>query len=252
VRWVESASASFRARHDETDAEDAAGLLEQLEGLRDRLAKIFPRQPGELVVVIHDAPAALYLGAPYLALARALTAPAGRRYQVGWFGAREVHVLAPRLLERRASRAPGSRQALMLATAALYAAVVVGNNNPQLPPPFAPGSFVRWVRWAWLAQGAAQFFAGQVPHLRPAIARRLRDDDEPAFPPSARDAALLGGTVFDLLARQEGQAACVQLASRLHPQGHGAALERAFPGRPLAHTEAIWRTHLRRLTSPGG
>jgi len=252
VGWVESASASFTARHEEADRDDAGRLLEELEGLRERLAEAFPRLPGELVVVIHDAPAALYLGAPYLALARALTAPAGRRYQVGWFGAREIHVLAPRILERRASQAPGSREALMLATAALYAAVVVGNNNPQLPPPFAPGSFVRWVRWAWLAQGAAQFFAGQVPYLRPAIARHLREDPAPAFPPSAREAALLGGTVFDLLAREEGRPACVQLASRLHPQGHRAALERAFHGRSLQHTEATWRAHLGRLTAAGG
>ena len=41
-------------------------------------------------------------------------------------------------------------------------------------------------------------------HLRPAIARRLRERASPSFPPTARDAALLGGTVFDLLSRESG------------------------------------------------
>jgi hypothetical protein len=247
LAWVESASASFTARHESEDAGDAQRMLDQLEGLRKRLADTFPRAPGELVVVIHDSAVPLYLAAPYLPLARALTAPAGRRYQVGWFGAREVHVLAPRVLEGRASQAAGSREALMLTPAALYASVVVGVNNPELPPPFRLGSFVRYMRWAWLAQGAAQFFSGQVPHLRAAIARRLRENGAPDFPPSARDAALLGGTVFDLLAREEGEAACVQLASRLHPGGAGPALQRAFHGRAVKHTEGTWRAHLARL-----
>src|SRR6185295_13895632 len=102
--------------------------------------------------------------------------------------------------------------ALMLTPVAMYASIVIGANNPDLPPPFTPGSFRRLARWAWLAQGAAQYFAGQVSHLRPAIALRLREGRAPAFPPSRRDAPLLGGTVFDLLAREEGDTACARLA----------------------------------------
>ena len=49
----------------------------------------------------------------------------------------------------------------MLAPRALYAAVVVGANNPELPPPFTPGSFMRYLRWAWLAQGAASGSLGK-------------------------------------------------------------------------------------------
>jgi hypothetical protein len=124
---------------------------------------------------------------------------------------------------------------------------VVGANNPELPPPFTTASFSRLLRWAWLAQGAAQFFSGQVPHLRAAIGRRLREGGTPAFPPSRRDAALLGGTVFDLLAREEGVEACVRMASRLYPGGHATALEKAFHGRSAKHTDATWRTHLARL-----
>ena len=69
----------------------------------------------------------------------------------------------------------------------------------------------------------------------------------PHFPPSRRDAALLGGTVYDLLAREEGVDACVRMASRLWPGGHRAALEKAFHGRSLKHTEGTWRAHLARL-----
>ena len=54
VAWVESASASFRARHESRDAEGAARVLERLERARERLAERFPRVPDELTVVIHD------------------------------------------------------------------------------------------------------------------------------------------------------------------------------------------------------
>ena len=102
----------------------------------------------------------------------------------------------------------------LLAPAALYAQVVIGANNPGLPPPFRPGTFRRYLRWAWLAAGAAQYFSGQTPHARPAIARRLHEGPRPAFPPGIRDAMLLGGTVVDLVAREEGEEAAVRLACR--------------------------------------
>ena len=116
-----------------------------------------------------------------------------------------------------------------------------------MPPPFGPRSFARWLRWAWLLEGAAQYFSGQVRHVRPAVTRRLREGGPPAFPPGRRDAALLGGTVFDLLAREEGERACVALACGPHRDGPRGALERAFGGRAVRHTEAAWRSHLARL-----
>jgi hypothetical protein len=245
--WVESVSPSFSARHESEDSGDAAQVLETLERLRDRLGERFSRTPGDLTIVLHRSPLSLALAQPYLLVALAMSAPAGRRYQVGWFGAREIHVLAPKALDERASGAEGSREALRLAPAALYTSVVIGANNPDLPPPFSPASFSRLARWAWLAQGAAQFFSGQVPHLRPAIGRLLRDGRAPEFPPSRRDAPLLGGTVFDLLAREEGDAACARLASLPLAADARAALEKAFHGRALKHTEGTWRAHLARL-----
>ena len=250
MAWVERASPSFTARFEERDADDAARVVEQLEQARGDFSGRFPRPTGELTVVIHDSELALALAAPYLPLARAVTAPAGRRYLAGWFGATELHVLAPLLLARRASAVPGSRELLMLTPRALYAAAVVGANNPELPPPFTPASFLRYLRWAWLAQGAAQYLAGQVAHLRPAIARRLHEGPRPAFPPGVRDAALLGGTVFDLLAREEGQRAATTLAVLpLHPGGREAALVKAFGGREISQTATTWRAHLERLAS---
>lgn len=247
MAWVESASPSFSARHESGDADDAALVLERLEAARARLAEVFSRVPGELTVVLHRSPAALATAQPQLLAARALSAPPARRYQAGWFGSREIHVLAPRALAARASGAEGSREALARTPEALYASVVIGANNPDLPPPFTLGGFRRLIGWAWLAQGAAQFFAGQVPHLRAALARRLHEGRAPAFPPARRDAPLLGGTVFDLLAREEGERACARLASLPLPGDPRTALERAFHGRALAHTEATWRAHVARL-----
>src|SRR5947199_280382 len=97
---------------------------------------------------------------------------------------------------------------------------------------------------------AAPYLAGQVAHLRPAIARRLHEGPRPAFPPGVRDAALLGGTVFDLLAREEGQRAATTLAVLpLHPGGREAALVKAFGGREISQTATTWRAHLERLAS---
>jgi hypothetical protein len=106
------------------------------------------------------------------------------------------------------------------------------------------------LRWAWLLEGAAQYFSGQVRHVRPAVTRRLREGGTPAFPPGRRDAALLGGSVFDLLDREEGELACVALACGPHREGPKGALTAAFGGRPTRHTEAAWRSHLARLGEP--
>ena len=83
-----------------------------------------------------------------------------------------------------------------------YAHLVVGANNPSLPPPFTPGTFRRYVRMAWISEGSATYLSGQVPHMRAAVARRMREGGRPSFPPPARDALVLGGTVFDFLARR--------------------------------------------------
>jgi hypothetical protein len=249
VPWLETPSDTFVARHDARDALDVERVLAQLEHTRMRLDARFPARLGSLGVVVHGSAAQLDAAEPWLPLQRRLTAPAGRRYLVGWAGERELHVLAPRLLAQRASNVEGSLELLMLAPSALLARRYVAANHPGMPPPFGPRSFARWTRWAWLLEGAAQYFSGQVRHVRPAVARRLREGGAPSFPPGRRDAALLGGSLFDLLAREEGEGACVALACGPHRDGAAGAIGRAFGGRPVRHTEAAWRSHLTRLAA---
>jgi hypothetical protein len=158
-------------------------------------------------------------------------------------GTQELHVLAPGALDRRASAVPGSREMLELTPAALYARRVITESNDGLRRVRAQ------LRWAWLLEGAARWFAGQTDHARPAIARRLHEGIRPSFPPGVRDALLLGGTVIDLLAREQGEQAVAELACRLDPEGPRHALVGAFDGRPLRHTEQAWRAHLQRLAA---
>ena len=247
--WVETESESFVARHDARDEDDARRVLTSLEAARARLEPEFDIPTPELSVVLHGSSLQLDLAEPFLPLQRLRTAPAARRYLVGWCGELELHVLAPRLLAKRASNVEGSLELLMLAPVALYARRLVAANHPGMPPPFGPRTFRRWLEWAWLIEGAAQWLSGQARHLRPAVARRLREGSAPSFPPSARDAPLLGGTIFDLLEREEGDRACFALARAPHPEGTWATLERAFHGRPLRHTEDAWRHHLDRIAA---
>jgi hypothetical protein len=250
VAWLETASETFVARHDERDAPDVERVLAQLEHTRARLDARFPARVGDLGIVLHPSAAQLDAATPWLPLQRRMTAPAARRYLVGWTAERELHVLAPRLLAHRASNVEGSLEMLMLAPAALLARRYLAANHPGMPPPFGPRTFRRWMRWAWLLEGGAQYFSGQARHVRPAVTRRLREGGAPAFPPGRRDATLLGGSVFDLLAREEGERACVTLACGPHPDGPRGALKAAFGGRGLRHTEAAWRSHLARLGEP--
>ncbi len=245
--WVESVSPSFRARHDAAHSDGAAQILESLERARDGLSEHFSRTAADITVVLHESTLSLSLSNPMLPVVWLATAPAARRYVAGWVGRAELHVLAPEALDARASSVPGSREMLALTAASLYARRVIADNNHALTRVGAPGRVVLELRWAWLLEGAARWFSGQTEHARPAIARRLREGHRPSFPPGVRDAALLGGTVIDLLAREEGVLAAAQFASRLHPHGARPALTKAFHGRPLVHTEGAWRSHLARI-----
>jgi len=247
VAWVETHSLSFQARHDSSRAREAELVLDDLEDFRAKLEGLFEHVPGGVTVVIHPNELALSLAAPWLPLARAVSAPAGRRYFAGWFTEREIHVLAPEALQQRASGTPGSREALRRSPRHEYAHIVLAANNPSLPPPFTPATFRRYVKAAWLCEGAAAHFSGQVPHLRAAIARRLREGGRPSLPPSPRDAAVLGGTVFSLLQLERGTPACTTLAAGSLGREGRQALEEAF-ARPLAAVNRSWHDHLESFT----
>ncbi|HUR83706.1 MAG TPA: hypothetical protein VMY78_00040 [Solirubrobacteraceae bacterium] len=222
-------------------------MLEQLESTRERIGGLFPKLPTEVAVVVHSSGAALDLAQPFLPVMRRITTPAARRYLAGWPARATLHVLTPRLLAERAANLEGSREMLALTPSALYAQLVVAESNPDLPPPWTLRSTSRAATWAWLVAGSAQWFSGQTAHARPAIARRLREGRRPEFPPGLRDAVLLGGTVVDLVAREEGVASAVRLACSLPRGGPREALIATFGGRAMVHTEGTWRAHLSRM-----
>jgi hypothetical protein len=194
-------------------------------------------------VVLHPTLAQLHAAQPLVPVELRLTAPAARRYVVGRAGRHDVHLLSPRILKERASGVPESKDMLRLAPAALYARLVVTTLNPRLRGPRAS-------RWAWLTTGAAEYLVGRVRFARPAIRRRLHEGRPPAFPPAPGDALLLGGTVVDLLAREQGEAAMLSLVLSAAQRGGPSpadALVEAFDGRALRHTEGTWRAHLARI-----
>ncbi len=79
--------------------------------------------------------------------------------------------------------------------------------------------------------------------------RRLRESARPSFPPSRRDAVILGGTIFDLLETERGPEACERLALELLPGGSRPTLEAAFDARS-AEIEDAWRDYLRSIARP--
>jgi hypothetical protein len=159
--------------------------------------------------------------------------------------ASELHVLNDEHAERRAA---GDDSVLALRGTAerLYVQIVLGANNDRLPPPWGLRRFARYLRWAWLIEGAAQYFSGQVSLFRAAVSTRMREGDRPAFPPSARDAIILGGTIFDLLDRERGREACSLLVSRLRRGGGRSSIEIAFDQR-FEDIETNWRRYLREV-----
>jgi hypothetical protein len=243
MAWVETESLSFNARHESDDEASAQRTLDALEDTRLRLEERFDEAPGGITVVIHPSPGWLAAAHPYLPAARLAAAPAGRRYLTGWAMASELHVLNDDYLDRRAA-GEDSLAALRGTAERLYAQIVIAANNDRLPPPWSPRRFGRYLRWAWLIEGGSQYFAGHVPLFRAAVNVRMRQGKPPSFPPAARDAILLGGTIFDLLERRRGPDACTLLISRLRREGPGASLELAFD-EPLDQVEAEWRRYLR-------
>jgi hypothetical protein len=245
---VQTDSLSFKARHDTGDAAYAERTLDRLEDLRLRLEERFERVPGGVTVVIHTNPAWLTMAHPFLPAARWSAAPAGRRYLAGWPMAGELHVLNDRHMDRRAA-GEDSREALRGTPERLYAQLVLASNNPALPPSWTPRRFGRYLRWAWLVEGGAQYFARQAGLYRAAVIRRLREGSRPSFPPSRRDAVILGNTIFDLLEEERGPEACEVLVSRLRREGPLANLEAAFEARG-GEIEDAWRTYLRETARP--
>src|SRR5258705_6258836 len=103
------------------------------------------------------------------------------------------------------------------------------------------------LRARWLLEEVAQHLSGQGPLLRPAISIRLRQGPV-RFPPSRRDSPLVAGVLFDLLARERGESACLRLA-RQPAKDPVEALHSAF-GVSTTELVSLWRSHLERIASP--
>jgi hypothetical protein len=249
--WDETSSASFRARHDTADGPDARRVLQSLEHVRVQLGEVFGRVPDETTVILHSHPLALAMSNPLFGVARAAVARSARPYVAGWVGREVLHVLSPAALKSRTPGIAGAAEMLRLAAAALYARRVIAENNPDLVRVASLIRARRELHWAWLLEGSPRWYAGQAAHARPAVARRLREGRRPAFPPSFRDAPLLGGTVLDQLADEHGERAVARLATRLPSGGPRAALEQAF-GQRLVSIEGNWRARLSRLAAGPG
>lgn len=243
--WVETASEHVVARHDDRDTRDAERLVGELEALCVHTAELLEVEiPAEIALVLHGTPLQLDLAQPMLPLVRAATHPAARRIVAGWPQPGTIHVLAPRVLRDRASHdGPDEREYLRLAPGALLVQSLVGSVNPKLRPRRA----LLRPRWAWLSWGAGQLLAGQTAYARGLIRRRLQGGAQAPFPPGLGDAPLLGGSVLDLLRREEGMAAVGRLLREPLPRTADEALRGAFGGRATVHSAGTWRAHLARL-----
>jgi hypothetical protein len=251
MAWVESQSASFQCRHSGACTEDVARVLGRLEELRSGLIDAFPRPVetvSDLTFVMHDGPRTLAASNPMLLALWRATDATSRPYVTGWAANHEIHLLSPPALRSRAAGNPTMAAVLAYSAATLYTRRVIVEANHDLHRSLGPARTAVSMRWAWLLEGASRWFSGETAAARPAVIAHLRAGRQPAFPPALRDAPLLAGTVIDLLVREAGERAAIELAGRLHPGGADGALAKAF-GRPLVHTEGAWRSYLSRLAA---
>ena len=234
MTWVESVSASFTARHDAAATDDARHLLQSLERTRAHLQTFFPRGPGDVTLVLHGGPAGLVATNPMMPFVWLATAPAARRYIVGWAGRTELHMLEPALLRQRASNVPGSAQMLEYGAACLYARrVIIASNKdlervmPRAAP--APGAALG------LAAGGGGALVrrpdrARPPRHRPAPARG-RSAELPARPARRHAAGRNGHRPAGARAGRGGRrAVCRPPAPAGSPRGADHGLRRPAAG----------------------
>ena len=197
-------------------------------------------------MVLHGTAAQLDAAQPWLLLQRRLTAPAGRRYLVGWAAVARCTCSRPGCSRsgRRTSRARSSCSCWRRRRCSRAAR---RGEPPGLPaavraahvPPLAALGVARGGRGAVLLRADPPRPPGRrAPSARAGAA---------VVPPGRRDATLLGGTVFDLLAREEGEppvwrwpaGRTRRRARRARPAFHGRRC--GTPRRRGARTSRAWR-----------
>ena len=159
---------------------------------------------------------------------------------------RELHVLAPRLLAQRASNVEGSLEMLMLAPSALLARRALARRHPGLPPPLGPRPASRaGCAGRGSSRARAQWLSGQTRHVRPAVARRLREGARAGVPAQPRATRRCSAAPCSTCWRARRASGLRRARRGPHRDGADAALDDAFDGRGVRHTEAAWRSHLR-------
>ena len=166
--------------------------------------------------------------------------------------ATELHVLNDRAWT--AAPPARTRSGRCAATAErLYAQLVARRQQRRsCRRPGGRGASLRYLRWAWLIEGAAQYFSGQIPLFRAG-----------GDPPHARGQAArlpaLGARrdhprrhgLRPARARGRPPDAADMLVSRLRKDGAQGNLELAFD-EPIAEIERLWRRHLREEVARAG
>ena len=249
MSWVETTSLSFTARHESAQTDDAIAVLEDLEEHRNHLERAVPAparerhgRPARLAApALAGAPAAAGLAQPCRAARR------GATWRAGTGPARCTRSRRPML--RALSAGPDSERACCSARGAptrrwSWASTTRCCRRPAGPARVSPAL----LRHAWLAEGAAQYFSGQVPLLRAAIAMRLRQGRVP-FPPGRAGRAAAGGQRVRP-ARARARRARLRAARDPSLRAPRATRWRTRSTGPSPDTAHAWRAHLERLSTP--
>ena len=186
--WVETETLSFAARHESGQTDSVERLLDDLERFRDR-ARAALRARCRARSRWSSTRASLMLVAGRTRgcrPARMVSAPAGppllRRLVQP---ARDPRAGARRRWRRARRGWPARARRMLLSPAARVRAPGGGRQQRRAAAAVHARTFRRYLRMAWVSEGSATYLAGQVPHMRAAVARRMREGGRPAFPPAA-------------------------------------------------------------------
>ncbi len=241
--WTESSSNLFRVRFDDDARTEVEELVHVLETVAARLDAHGLRLPPHPTIVVHPTGLSLGLAQPGYFAAQSLTEAVGRRYLASWSVGSTLHLVVPHRLLRNGRGQVTMREALERAPSCGLAHLALGHTNPAL-------SLQRTLRnrsWFWLAWGAGQTLVGQVPLLATSIAIRRRERRAMTIPPPMRDAVVLGGSLVELVLRERGLTALVQLLREPLPPTPQAWIGQALPGLGPTERDVRWRMLLDEL-----
>ena len=250
MAWVETTSLSFTARHEAGQADDAVAVLEALEAHRGRARGAVPAAPRQR----HGRPPRL------AAAARAGAALPSARAAARLAGGAPVHgrLVRGRRGPRARARVPAraSRRAGLARGAAAHAAAGLhdARRGHQQSGCCRRRSGPRTRAACCARRGWPRERPSTSPDRCRSCAPRspsgLRAGPGPPSRRAPRDAGILAGALFDLLARERGPQACVRLAR----QTLGARLQSGARSRLRAaarrRSAQRFRAHLERLGAP--